>query len=435
MGDTLSTIPPPSSNPGNAIRQVRDFLKGCGIWIVGGAVVASVIHPSFLPAAVIAAAGFFLLRRLTTRWRRVWTPADIPVLLLLIISIANLLWVTPQPDITRPQALRLWSGIGLYYAVIDWTTLSNLGQEKKITWLWRGMITIGLLLGLVAPISVDWATGKLAFIPTALYSRFIVMVQDGIHPNVLGGLLALLIPIAAAYALFSSEAHGWERAAAAIVAFFMAGMLVISESRGAIIGVTAALICLLILYGRWGWLALAAACVTGAIIMYHFGFTQVLNLALSGGAIGSLDERLEIWSRAVYMIQDFPFTGIGMGCFIPVVDRLYPLMSFSADHIPPHAHNLFLQIGVDLGIPGLLAWLAILVSSLLAAWRTYRAGKWMGNGLLMGLGAGLLCSQIALIVHGMTDAVTWGMVRPAPIVWFIWGLSMAAVKSMVTTRY
>ncbi len=42
-----------------------------------------------------------------------------------------------------------------------------------------------------------------------------------------------------------------------------------------------------------------------------------------------------------------------------------------------------------------------------------------------GLGAGLLCSQLALAVHGITDAVTWGMVRPAPFVWAIWGLAVA----------
>ena len=37
------------------------------------------------------------------------------------------------------------------------------------------------------------------------------------------------------------------------------------------------------------------------------------------------------------------------------------------------------------------------------------------------IGAGFFCSQLALATHGMTDAVTWGMVRPAPLVWVIWG--------------
>jgi putative inorganic carbon (HCO3(-)) transporter len=37
-----------------------------------------------------------------------------------------------------------------------------------------------------------------------------------------------------------------------------------------------------------------------------------------------------------------------------------------------------------------------------------------------------LGSQLALAVHGITDAVTWGMVRPAPLIWALWGLAIAA---------
>jgi putative inorganic carbon (HCO3(-)) transporter len=43
------------------------------------------------------------------------------------------------------------------------------------------------------------------------------------------------------------------------------------------------------------------------------------------------------------------------------------------------------------------------------------------------LGAGLLASQAALVIHGLTDAPTWGT-RPAVEVWAIWGLAMAAVS-------
>jgi hypothetical protein len=46
---------------------------------------------------------------------------------------------------------------------------------------------------------------------------------------------------------------------------------------------------------------------------------------------------------------------------------------------------------------------------------------------MAGLGAGLLCSQIALVVHGLLDATTWGA-RPALIVWALWGIGMAAVN-------
>jgi len=33
---------------------------------------------------------------------------------------------------------------------------------------------------------------------------------------------------------------------------------------------------------------------------------------------------------------------------------------------------------------------------------------------------------VGLVVNGILDAVTWGMVRPAPLVWLMWGAAMAA---------
>ncbi len=63
------------------------------------------------------------------------------------------------------------------------------------------------------------------------------------------------------------------------------------------------------------------------------------------------------------MLQDFPFTGIGMGTFTQVADRLYPFFLYAPGTVE-HAHNLFLQVGVDLGLPGLIAWLAIFMIGL-----------------------------------------------------------------------
>jgi putative inorganic carbon (HCO3(-)) transporter len=91
-----------------------------------------------------------------------------------------------------------------------------------------------------------------------------------------------------------------------------------------------------------------------------------------------------------------------------------------------HAHNLFLQVAVDLGVPGLIGWLAVYGSVILTAWTLFRVGKSRRDGWLMGIGAGMVGGQLALGTHGILDAVTWGQVRPAPLVWFLWGLTIAA---------
>jgi len=146
---------------------------------------------------------------------------------------------------------------------------------------------------------------------------------------------------------------------------------------------------------------------------------------LGAGQLVSPEGRREVWSRAIYMVQDFSITGVGMGLYMNVTDLLYPFFLFATGTIE-HAHNLFLQIAVDLGIIGLIAWLSALLTIIYTAWRVYRTGSVRGQPVVAALGAGLLASQVALVGHGLTDAVTWGMVRPAPLVWALWGMVVAS---------
>ena len=57
---------------------------------------------------------------------------------------------------------------------------------------------------------------------------------------------------------------------------------------------------------------------------------------------------------------------------------LYPFFLAAPDTIR-HAHNLFLQIAVDLGLPGLVAWLAIWLAVTASAWGVYRSGRQAGT--------------------------------------------------------
>jgi membrane-bound metal-dependent hydrolase YbcI (DUF457 family) len=114
-----------------------------------------------------------------------------------------------------------------------------------------------------------------------------------------------------------------------------------------------------------------------------------------------------------------------MGLYVPVADLLYPSYLANLDDIV-HAHNLFLQVAVDLGIPGLIGWLYVFLGASFCVWQLYQVGKKEGGHWAAGLGAGFLGCQAALFTHVILDAVTWGMVRSAPLVWGLWGVMMAA---------
>ena len=64
----------------------------------------------------------------------------------------------------------------------------------------------------------------------------------------------------------------------------------------------------------------------------------------------------------MYALQDFVFTGIGIGNFNLVIPQLYPYITIPPGVDIPHAHNLLLQIGLDLGLPGLIAYLGLLIN-------------------------------------------------------------------------
>ncbi|MCG2770070.1 MAG: O-antigen ligase family protein, partial [Anaerolineae bacterium] len=161
---------------------------------------------------------------------------------------------------------------------------------------------------------------------------------------------------------------------------------------------------------------------------------QVLEAISTGGAINGWDKREEIWSRALYMIQDFSYTGIGLGTFGVVGPVLYPYFLIGPDAQIPHAHNLFLQVTVDLGIPGLISFLSLYGGSLWLAWTGCQRARSWGRADEKALFLGLFAGLVAMGIHGMIDAVTWGIVKPAIVPWWVMGLVAALTRVLPCSR-
>lgn len=412
-----------SSNRGadeTRLRRLARRLAGTEVWLVGAAVAASIVMDRLLPYALVVAGVFWLIRWLAFGRPSVRTPADWPLgLLLLMVPVT--LWATALPETTRPPVYRLVLGIAFYFALVNWTT-----TRSRLTLVWNGMVIAGIALAIVAPVAVQWPSGKLPFLPTAVTAQFPTLLGDTINANIMAGTLVVLYPFALAPLLFAWRAMGWgERSRMLVGVLLMGIMLVLTQSRGALIagGATFGVLVLL----RWPriWPLAPIGAIVGSLAVRQIGVQTVLDQLAVADSISGLEGRLEVWSRALYMIQDFPFTGIGMGTFGPVADILYPFFLVGPDTIP-HAHNIFLQVAVDLGIPGLIAWVAIVLLVLTTAWQLYRRGKSATIPWSAAVGAGVLASQAAFLVHGITDAVMWSNTRPGIIMWGIWGIAIAA---------
>lgn len=408
------------------IRRLARLLARLEVWPVALCIAIGLVWPYLLPVAVITAAFFWVVRWVAYGRFSVRTPADWPIALLLVMAGVTL-WVTALPERTLPQVYRLLAGIALYYAFANWCDSS-----KKLRLVISGTILASLMLAILSPVSVEWSFGKLSFIPTGLYQRFALLVSDTAHPNVMAGSLVILLPIPLCWMFFSwSELKGLERILSSLGTVFVLGVLLLTQSRGAWIALGAIIVVFSLLRWRRGWIALILGAGVAIAVVYLLGIERIARGVAAFNTLSGESGRLATWARATYMIQDFPFTGIGMGSFLEVLDTFYPFYPPSPGKIF-HAHNLFLQVAVDLGIPGLIAWLAILLCTLSISWQLFRYGRMQSRSVAIGIGAGLFCSQLALVFHGLVDSVTWGMVRPAPIVWAIWGLTVASWSVIIS---
>lgn len=378
------------------------------------------VFTQLLPYAVVVTVIFWVLRWLRSGYPSNRTPNDWAVAILVVLAAITTL-VTALPDTTRPQVYRLLLGIGFYYVIVNWSD-----TRFKLRLLIAALSLTGLFLSIFGLFSVQWATTKVPLMPDLIYNYIPTIITDLIHRNVLAGTLVLIIPIPIALLIYSwHEIKKFEKIIFIFSEITMIVILILSQSRAGWMAFGLSMAILALMGGKWIRLLLLFGIFIGIIVIFSVGITPFLDALITSNTIGGIEGRMETWSRALNMIQDFPFTGVGMGSFLTVADTIYPFTRLGHRTVF-HAHNLFFQVGVDLGIPGLISWLAILLITLAVSWQSYVKGKHSGNKILMGLGIGLFCSQIALCSHGILDAVTWGMVRPAPIVWAIWGLSVGS---------
>jgi putative inorganic carbon (hco3(-)) transporter len=382
-----------------------------------------------------------------------------PALLLLTVMLLVSLWASPDLTISLPKISGLLLGFLLFFTILRYTPNRSAWSAALISYIAAG--AGAALLGLVG---TRWFTFKLTAL-NDLTGRLPQLVQGvpgaeaGIHPNILAGTLLWVLPVAAFSALAmarypvwflqgeQSKAQPGKRRQARLVsagalvvsvaALLMAGVLVLAQSRSAYLaaGLTAGCL-VLVLLPRWARnpaLALGAVALAGGLLWTsQLGWENLLaalvdNLSAGGGAVStvSFTQRLEIWSRAQWAIRDVPLTGLGMDIFRLALPMLYPLLEFNPDAPITHAHNELLQAALDLGLPGLVAFLALNLGAFTMLARLLRE-----EGPVRLLALGLYGGLLAHFLFGLTDAISLGS-RPAFFFWILLALIAGLYRQIV----
>ncbi len=349
------------------------------------------------------------------------TPLKWPLVILVIMAGVSLL-VSADPHLTHPQVTRLLAGITGFIALVTWAR-----NRQRLLLASFILILGGALIALLAPVIVRWNLAKGVPIPDIIYQSFSLLFADAVHPNVMASIMVLLIPLPAAF-LFLSFRRGpwplstrWAPLLLTTTLALMSFILLLTKSRGGYVAGAVGVLAVL-WFSRYRLLALILTLITTGtgIWLISNGEQQASTVAGELADAGTLAFRLQVWRVASWMLSDFPFTGVGMGSFNVVATRLYPL----PDVADPGAHNLYLQIGVDLGLPGLIAFAAILLLTMYMVIISVKHTEPQADSALRALSVGLFAGVIAHLFHGLVDITIWGT-RVSFLPWLIIALVTA----------
>jgi putative inorganic carbon (HCO3(-)) transporter len=143
-------------------------------------------------------------------------------------------------------------------------------------------------------------------------------------------------------------------------------------------------------------LLVGAACLVVAATQIDPIRTRITSL-LAGRGDSSNNFRINVWMAAIQMVQDRPWLGIGPGN--TAFNSIYPLYQqpkFNA----LSAYSVPLEILVETGIPGLLACLGLLASSLRQGLKQLNADSPSALAAIASLAA-----IAGLLMQGSTDTI------------------------------
>jgi len=350
------------------------------------------------------------------------TGMEAPLALLVLMALVGF-WISADPAMSRAKLWGIVLQVALFYGVAN-----GLRSVKGVRWMAGLLLAATVGVALLSLVGTDWASVRLIDLPW-LYDRLpnlvrglpgsgVPVASDLFHPREVGATMAMLLPVALALLFFGRGR--WLRLLSAGTLVIGGLTLLLSQSPQAILGLALALLLLLAWRSRWFLLAipLGLLAMAGGVLAYGPSLAALALLSLDHPLGIAVVLRLDIWSRAWAMVRDMPFTGVGLNTFPVIQTHFYPGFLLGPE---AHAHSLFLQTAVDLGLPGLCALFWLLVAFAVTARRAYLATVDRElRALVVGLAAGLL----AFVGHGLVDTVTLGA-KPVAALFVMLGLAPA----------
>ncbi len=241
-------------------------------------------------------------------------------------------------------------------------------------------------------------------------------VYPGFRPGAVVGdanyfSLSALLCLPLAFLLAARRGQTWERLFCVGCLLLTIAAFLLAASRGGFIGLVVAV--LLIVWRsrhRARNLALAAT-VLIALTLVAPASPLERFLHPSTGDQEAITNRAVVWKAGWRMFRSNPLLGVGLGNFKPLVAQYED----ASPRVRSLAHNSYLEIGAELGLPSLLVFLAILFCGYRTLGRvrerTRRSGPALLHQAASGIQVGLIgCAVPMFFVSAQYQRFYWLMV-------------------------
>jgi O-antigen ligase len=264
--------------------------------------------------------------------------------------------------------LLLWGGISLPFA---YYRMGGVIIIQKLIILTILVATFGALP--VEPGVVRRIRDRFLLVFAAFALAVLVVGRQSREAGRLSGLtsydpneLAAVCAVVLALAIGGMRQGSWFSRATAFLSMVLALLVIIrTGSRGG--AVAAGLVILGSVLATPGWSRLTGLVAIGLAIMFAVGNPTARNRLMSIGTVqedynlNSYGGRVAIWQRGIgYMLQN-PVMGVGLNNFTEFEGQTMQANRVRGAWLT--AHNMFVQIGAELGIPGLLLLGGILLTA------------------------------------------------------------------------
>ncbi|HUX88509.1 MAG TPA: O-antigen ligase family protein [Chloroflexota bacterium] len=280
-----------------------------------------------------------------------------------------------------------------------------------------------LMIGIAAAIEYSLDAYRLSAVHVigALVFSVVVLTRYNVGPdgrlgdlayydaNGLGFILVCALPLTEWCAQHSIRREARLGALAAIAVLLVT--IVRTGSRGAFLGLAA-----VVAYGvfanrsaplrrRFGLALLSGLLLVGAGGKNYWTMMDTIlhptqDYNWEGNSEGG---RMSVWKRGIGYMIDRPLTGVGAGAFSVAEGTISPLANVQQYGVGLKwsvAHNSFVQVGAELGFPGLLAFMALLFVGLGRARRAVVLGLAVGDRRAAAMGDALAASLVGYAVSG-----------------------------------